>query len=45
MNGLIIEIKNTAGKWTVNNKHCKDWSNIEKKYFDNFIRHNKQLNA
>lgn len=43
MNGLIIEIKNTAGKWLINGKRYIECSFIEQKYFDNFIRGNRQL--
>lgn len=41
--GLILDIKKIAGKWLINGKGCDMWSDIEKNYFDHFLKHNQKL--
>lgn len=42
MKGLVIEIKNTGGKWLINGKQYKDCNIDEQRYFDQFTQHIKQ---
>jgi len=41
--GLITKIENTDGKWLINGKQYNKCTQLEQKYFDNFLRHNNQL--
>jgi len=39
MNGLVIEIKNTSGKWLINGKQYIECSTQEQAFFNEFIKH------
>jgi len=43
MQGLKIKIQNTDGRWLINDKEYTQCTVLERRYFDNFIKHNKQL--
>jgi len=44
MTGLVIEIKNTGGKWLINGKQYAECTSAEKQYFDQFTKHMKNGN-
>lgn len=35
---MRLEIKQKDGKWTINGKTSEQWSESEKKFFDDFIK-------
>lgn len=37
---MRLEIKQKDGKWTINGKTSEQWSELEKKFFDDFIKSN-----
>lgn len=39
MKGLVIEILNTSGKWLINGKQYNECTEIEKDFFNDFIKH------
>lgn len=41
--GLIIEIKNTAGKRLINDKQYIKCTRLEQMYFEQFLKYNNQF--